>query len=118
MPRMRVKVTTVSNGQENNYEINALLKKDKIIYNEPDPKKTKVIFDYANNLLIRKNKDLEMIYEFDLAKETIGSIEVKSIKRYLNLNIATQKYDVLENNLDLIFLVENEEIRYKLEVIK
>lgn len=118
MPRMRVKVTTVSNGQENNYEINALLKKDKIIYNEPDPKKTKVIFDYANNLLIRKNKDLEMVYKFDLAKETIGSIEVKSIKRYLNLNIATQKYDVLENNLDLIFLVENEEIRYKLEVIK
>ncbi len=118
MPRMRVKVTTVSNGQENNYEINALLKKDKIIYNEPDSKKTKVIFDYANNLLIRKNKDLEMVYEFDLAKETIGSIEVKSIKRYLNLNIATQKYDVLENNLDLIFLVENEEIRYKLEVIK
>ena len=118
MPRMRVKVTTVSNGQENNYEINALLKKDKLIYNEPDPKKTKVIFDYANNLLIRKNKDLEMVYEFDLAKETIGSIEVKSIKRYLNLNIATQKYDVLENNLDLIFLVENEEIRYKLEVIK
>lgn len=118
MPRMRVKVTTVSNGQENNYEINALLKKDKIIYNEPDPKKTKVIFDYANNLLIRKNKDLEMVYEFDLAKETIGSVEVKSIKRYLNLNIATQKYDVLENNLDLIFLVENEEIRYKLEVIK
>lgn len=118
MPRMRVKVTTVSNGQENNYEINALLKKDKIIYNEPDPKKTKVIFDYANNLLIRKNKDLEMVYEFDLAKETIGSIEVKSIKRYLNLNIATQKYDVLENDLDLIFLVENEEIRYKLEVIK
>ena len=118
MPRMRVKVTTVSNGQENNYEINALLKKDKIIYNEPDPKKTKVIFDYANNLLIRKNKDLEMVYEFDLAKETIGSIEVKSINRYLNLNIATQKYDVLENNLDLIFLVENEEIRYKLEVIK
>lgn len=118
MPRMRVKVTTVSNGQENNYEINALLKKDKIIYNEPEPKKTKVIFDYANNLLIRKNKDLEMVYEFDLAKETIGSIEVKSIKRYLNLNIATQKYDVLENNLDLIFLVENEEIRYKLEVIK
>lgn len=118
MPKIRVKVTTISNGQENNYEINALLKKDKIIYNEPDPKKTKVIFDYANNLLIRKNKDLEMVYEFDLEKETIGSIEVKSLKRYLNLNIATQKYEVLENNLDLIFLVEEEEIGYKLEVIK
>ena len=33
MPKIRVKVTTISNGQENNYEINALLKKNKIIYN-------------------------------------------------------------------------------------
>ena len=35
-----------------------------------------------------------MVYEFNLEKETIGSIEVKSLKRYLNLNIATKKYEV------------------------
>lgn len=116
MPKVRAKITLVSKDHNNTYETVALLGKEKIIYHEPDTKKTKVTFDYANNKLIRNNEDLTMEYEFNLLEKTLGSIEIKSLKNYLNLNIITKEYIRNGRNITLTFLVENEEINYKIEV--
>ena len=58
-----------------------------------------------------------MAYEFDLSKETTGTLEVKSLNKLLNLNIKTNKLLINSNNIELNFLVEEEKINYKLEVI-
>lgn len=115
MPKVRAKITIASKDQNNAYETIALLGKEKIIYQEPDTK-TKVTFDYANNKLIRNNEELNMEYEFNLLEKTIVIIEVKSLKNYLNLNIITKEYIKERRNVTLTFLVENEEINYKIEV--
>ena len=109
MPKVRAKITIASKDQNNAYETIALLGKEKIIYQEPDT-------NYANNKLIRNNEELNMEYEFNLLEKTIGIIEVKSLKNYLNLNIITKEYIKERRNITLTFLVENEEINYKIEV--
>lgn len=116
MPKVRAKITIASKNQNNTYETIALLGNDKIIYQEPDAKKTKVTFDYANSKLIRDNEELNMKYEFNLHKKTIGSIEVKTLKNYLNLNIITKEYIRKGRNITLTFLAESETINYKIEV--
>lgn len=116
MPKTKVKITTKSNNITDTYEIKALLKDNKLMYYEPN--KTKVIFDYENNILTRNNKEISMEYKFDLENKTIGYIEVKELGKSLNLNIKTKKFLSDNKNIDLVFFVEEEEICYKLEVLE
>lgn len=116
MPKTKVKITTKSNNITDTYEIKALLKDNKLMYYEPN--KTKVIFDYENNILTRNNKDISMEYKFDLENKTIGYIEVKELGKSLNLNIKTKQFLSDNKNIDLVFFVEEEEICYKLEVLE
>lgn len=116
MPKTKVKITTKSNNITDTYEIKALLKDNKLMYYEPN--KTKVIFDYENNILTRNNKEISMEYKFDLENKTIGYIEVKELGKSLNLNIKTKKFLSDNKSIDLVFFVEEEEICYKLEVLE
>ena len=116
MHKTKVKITTKSNNITDTYEIKALLKDNKLMYYEPN--KTKVIFDYENNILTRNNKEISMEYKFDLENKTIGYIEVKELGKSLNLNIKTKKFLSDNKNIDLVFFVEEEEICYKLEVLE
>lgn len=116
MPKTKVKITTKSNNITDTYEIKALLKDNKLMYYEPN--KTKVIFDYENNILTRNNKEISMEYKFDLENKTIGYIEVKELGKSLNLNIKTKKFLSDNKNIELVFFVEEEEICYKLEVLE
>ena len=116
MPKTKVKITTKSNNITDTYEIKALLKDNKLMYYEPN--KTKVIFDYENNILTRNNKEISMEYKFDLENKTIGYIEVEELGKSLNLNIKTKKFLSDNKNIDLVFFVEEEEICYKLEVLE
>ena len=116
MPKTKVKITTKSNNITDTYEIKVLLKDNKLMYYEPN--KTKVIFDYENNILTRNNKEISMEYKFDLENKTIGYIEVKELGKSLNLNIKTKQFLSDNKNIDLVFFVEEEEICYKLEVLE
>ncbi len=118
MPKIKIRVTTDSNNTINNYEVKALLKDDKLIYYEKENKKTKVIFNYKDMELKRDNKEISMIYKFNIHKKTVGYIEIKDLKKLLKLNIETKKYFSDGKNIDMIFLVENEKICYKVEVLK
>lgn len=118
MPKVKIKVTTVSNNNENSYEIPAILQEEKILYREPDKKKTHVTFDYSKDLLIRDNKEISMIYKFNSRSNTIGNVEVKDLGRIINLNIETKRYLKNNKNVEISFLVEEEEIKYKIEVLK
>ena len=116
MTKTKVKIITKSNNITDTYEIKALLKDNKLMYYEPN--KTKVIFDYENNILTRNNKEISMEYKFDLENKTIGYIEVKELGKSLNLNIKTKQFLSDNKNIDLVFFVEEEEICYKLEVLE
>lgn len=119
MPKIDVKITIeTSSNKQLDYTVKALVRRRRLIYHEPDENKTKVIYDYENNILTRENNDFYMAYEFDLSKETTGTLEVKSLNKLLNLNIKTNKLLINSNNIELNFLVEEEKINYKLEVIK
>lgn len=118
MPKIDAKVTiATSSNKQLDYTVKALIQRQRLIYHEPDENKTKVIYDYENNTLTRENKDIYMAYEFNPYKSTIGTLEVKSLNKFLNLNIKTNKLLINSNNIELNFLVEEEQINYKLEVI-
>ncbi len=116
----KVKITSSIVNVENNYfyEVFGILnkKENKITYFETDELKTKVTYSYNTNTLIRENKNLYMKYTFNKNKETKGLLEIKDIKRTLEVTIKTKNIERKNNDLKIDFLVEEEEFSYKVEV--
>ncbi len=118
MPTVILKVTikTADNNKEE-YTVKALKRPPCLIYHEKDENKTKVIYDYKKNLLIRENSELYMEYEFKEDEITTAIIKVKSLNKYLNLSLKTTKLSSREDFIEVAFLLEEEKINYKLEVL-
>lgn len=113
-----VRITTISNGHEVRYDTKAIIHDNSIIYVEKDEKKTKTYFNYDKNQLIRENKELSLKYNFDKNKKTTGQLLVYELQKYVTLKIETKKLVRFEYNIEIDFMVENEPIKYKIEVIK
>ena len=113
-----VRITTISNNHEVRYDAKAIIHDNSIVYVEKDEKKTKTYFNYDKNQLIRENKELSLKYNFDEKKKTTGQLLVYELQKYVTLKIETKKLVRCDYNIEIDFLVENEPIKYKIEVIK
>lgn len=116
MPKLDVLISVKSNDSNLEYKTTAILTEDIIKYKSED--NTTEIFDYTNNKLTRENSELRMDYVFDLNEETKGIVFVKELNRELEVNIKTNKIERNKNDIEIEFVVEDNTIKYHIEVIK
>ena len=116
MPKLDVLISVKSNDSNLEYKTTAILTEDIIKYKSED--NTTEMFDYTNNRLTRENSELRMNYIFDLNKETKGTVFVKDLNRELEVNVKTNKIERNKNDIEIEFVVEDNTIKYRIEVIK
>lgn len=117
MPTINIKVTLITpeDKLEGNYKAILDPEQDIVIYQEADKTITKI--DYKEKVLKRENNEIRMYYSFIENKKTKGIIEIKKLKKELELNIKTKKIIQHKNNIEIIYDLEKASYRYKIEVI-
>ena len=58
-----------------------------------------------------------MEYLFAEEKNTKGIVTVKSLNKTLELNLKAKKINQVDKNIEINYVLENDEYKYKLEVI-
>ena len=114
MPKINIKTSLKNDIEVIKDEAVSKVDKDKITYYEKS--KTKVIYDYKENALIRENDDINMLYTFNKNKPTIGKILVKELNKELHVKIKTKELKKKDYNLEIKFKVEDQNFIYKIEV--
>lgn len=114
----KVKLTTFLHTSDNDlkYSIIGNINDKKITYTEQDELKTKVIYDYENNVLVRENKELYMKYIFNINEQTNGILKIKDLNKILSVIIVTNRIETDNYNLEVSFQVENNNFLYKLDI--
>lgn len=116
MSKIKIRIL-IENGKEKRRWETTAIYQDKILkYQEED--KTKVILNLKDYSLTRENNEMKMSYLFQKNKETIGTIKIKEYYRSLDIKIKTIKLERKNNNIEIKYIVENEEFLYKIEEIK
>lgn len=87
-----------------------------IIYNEKDDQRTKTSFNYRTKELIRENHSLKMNYVFNKGKNSRGTILIKELGRKFDLTLKTSDIKRDNQNIEIIFWVEDQPFNYKIEV--
>jgi len=104
MPKIKVRIDNTENIVD--YTIDS----EVINYKEID--NTVVYYDLKNNILIRDNDDLHMIYDFNNKK---GTILIKEMDRKLELSIENIDIERNKNNVRVSYIIENNDFLYELE---
>ena len=106
MPKIKVKIDNTENIVE--YSLDS----EVINYKELD--NTNTYYDLKNNILIRDNDDLHMIYDFNNKK---GTILIKEFDRELEVLIDNIDIERNKNNVRVNYTIENNDFLYELEVL-
>ena len=106
MPKIKVKIDNVENIVD--YTIDS----EVINYKELD--NTNTYYDLKNNILIRDNDDLHMIYDFNNKK---GTILIKEFDRELEVLIENIDIERNKNNVRVSYSIDNNDFLYELEVL-
>ena len=104
MPKIKVRIDNTENIVD--YTIDS----EVINYKELD--NTSVYYDLKNNILIRDNDELHMIYDFNNKK---GTILIKEMDRELELSIENIDVERNKNNIRVSYTIENNDFLYELE---
>lgn len=120
MPKVKLKAILKNAVDETIYNVFGTINKEKntITYFEEDELKTKVMFNYNENKLIRENKEMVMTYSFINKKRTNGTIEIKELNQTVNLQILTKELNIKNYDLEVKYKVEEDSFLYKVEVEK
>ena len=116
MPKIDVLIRVTNDESNIEYKTTAILTNDIIKYKSND--ETLEIFDYNSNKLIRENKELRMEYTFKMNETTKGIVLAKELNREVDVNIKTKKVERNNYDIDIEFEVEENEIKYHIEVVK
>ena len=106
MPKIKVKIDNIEDIVE--YSIDS----EVINYKELD--NTNTYYDLNNNILIRDNDDLHMIYDFNNKK---GTILIKEFDREVEVLIENIDIERNKNNVRVNYSIENNDFLYELEVL-
>ena len=106
MPKIKVKIDNTENTVD--YSIDS----EVINYKELD--NTNTYYDLKNNILIRDNDDLHMIYDFNNKK---GTILIKEFDRKVEVLIDNIDIERNKNNVRVNYSIENNDFLYELEVL-
>ena len=117
MPKITIKVTLITPETTDEKTYNAIYhpEENSIVYKEEDKTTSKI--ELTNQRLRRENEKIFMEYTFDEEKETKGIVTVKSLQKTLELNLKTRKIDKENQNIEINYVLENDEYKYKLDVI-
>lgn len=118
MPKINVKITlnTPDSTTENIYIAIFHPETNEIIYQEAN--KTKTRFNLKKLSLERENESLWMKYLFNQQEKTMGTVKIKELNQQLQLNITTAKINQKNQNIEIEYQLEDENYKYKLEVIE
>jgi len=106
MPKIKVKIDNVENIVD--YTI------DSEVINYKELENTNTYYDLKNNILIRDNDDLHMIYDFNNKK---GTILIKEFDRELEVLIENIDIERNKNNVRVNYSIDNNDFLYELEVL-
>ena len=117
MPKINIKVTLITPEQKEVKQYKAIFhpEENSIMYKEQDKTTTKVNLKYKK--LRRENEELLMEYLFAEEKNTKGRVTIKSLNKTLELNLKATKINQVDKNIEINYVLENDEYKYKLEVI-
>ena len=106
MPKIKVVIDNIENL------LDCTIDNEAINYKEID--NTNTYYDLNNNILIRDNDDIHMIYDFNNKK---GSILIKEMDRELELLLENVDIERNNNNVRVSYSIENNDFIYELEVL-
>ena len=106
MPKIKVKIDNTENIVD--YSI------DREVINYKELDNTNTYYDLNNNILIRDNDDLHMIYDFNNKK---GTILIKEFNREVEIVIENIDIERNKNNVRVSYSIENNDFLYELEVL-
>ena len=104
MPKIKVKIDNIENI------VDYTIVKEVINYKEID--NTNVYYDLKNNILIRENDDIHMIYDFNNKK---GTILIKELEKEVDLLLENIDIERNKNNIKVSYSIENNDFLYELE---
>lgn len=116
MPKLNINVTVNNKDEKINFNTTAIIQDDILKYKEEN--NTTVIYDYKKNILARENDELRMEYCFNHEEKSIGFIKIKELSKKIELVIKTNKLERKNNNIEVMFQIEDNEFLYKIEEIK
>jgi hypothetical protein len=116
MPKINIR-TSISSVDDKSEAMTKAIIQDQIIKYKED-KDTTVLYDYESKTLSRENNQLRMKYIFDKENITVGNILIKDLNKELNVEIKTKKLERKDNDIEVRFIIENNEFLYQIEEIK
>lgn len=119
MKKIKLKITMITQNQKTEYITigNYDSEKQELTYQEKQEVVTDVKINLKEHKLIRDNKDLTMIYQFDEKKKTINTIYLKDLEKYIDIQIKTKKYYYDNNKIEIEYILidSNDKIYYEVE---
>lgn len=108
-------ITIQTKDNKENYKTTIYYNQDEknIKYIEPD--KTATIFNYEQNILKRDNDQMSLEFKFCEKEKTINSIIIKDLNKTMELEIYTKKIIKEDNNIIIIYEMNDSEFTYKIE---
>ena len=116
MPKIKALIRVENNDNKEEFEANAILQDHILKYK--DNNKDTMILEYETPKISRETKDLIIKYPFSLKKKTIGTIEYKKINQLFKVEIKTKKIKRNNNDIEIVYEIENQTFKYQVEEIK
>jgi len=116
MKKRKLIITLITNEIEEEYNLlGEYDEESKIIsYNENKQLLTKVKIDLIEKILTRENNDYYLKYKFIENEKTENEIKMKDLNQSIFLKIKTDKFEIEENKVKIIYTIldSNEKVTY------
>lgn len=113
--KLKITLKTADNYIDN--EISGIYDEDREVLKYFERDKTSVVLDLKNKTLIRNNNNIYLKYIFGLEKNTSNLLKVKGLNKELEIIIKTNKFNVTNNLIEIIYEIvdSKEQFIYKIE---
>ena len=113
MKKIKIKASITSNNEKYTEEVIGNIESNIINYQEKD--KTMIYLDINKNELIRENNFLLLKYKFNLNEISTGTIYIKELNNYTEVQIKTNKIIKDEYKYYVEYMLDSDKFIYELE---
>lgn len=119
MKKRKLTITLITANEKEEYNLLGEydLEKEIICYQESKSLLTEVILNLKQKTLTRENRDYYLKYELLEGKVTENEIRIKDLNQSMILKIKTEKFEIKDNKVEIIYnLLDSEEtIHYQIK---
>ena len=119
MKKRKISITLITDDSKEEYNLLGEYDKENeiITYRENTNLVTRVKLDLKEKILTRENKDYSLKYHLVENKVTENEIEIKELNQKIILKIKTNKFEITENQVTVIYTIldSKEEIKYQIK---